>query len=237
MSFIQSRFSTSSLQANLDLYNKYVELYDTKSEYKNGPHLIFFRQFFFFFLDLDPINFEQLMNNLSKDFFIFFDNLFMSIRRKSPYYEPAMQYADDVTVFLTKAYQKDPIFFGCLHMFIKRLNQVDFDVVRGGHEYHNGFWYPSSREIKCFVSPLFQTQPEVHDSCVVYFKKFFTEFTAFKNQMGKISYLEWQDVFDTFHATFDDVHFLNLMEMTDEYFNKIELSNIANFTEKEEEKD
>lgn len=236
MSFIQSRVNTSSLQANLDLYNKYIELYDTKSSYKHGPHLIFFRQFFFFFLDIDPIHFEQLMNNLSKDFFIFFDNLYSSIGRKSPPHID-LQCTDDVTVFFTKAHEKDPIFFGCLHMLIKRLNQVDFSVVRDGGEYYNHFWWPHSREHRCFVSPIFKPQSDVQDNSFVYFKKFFIEFTAFQSQMGKISYMEWQEVFDTFHATFDDVHFLNLMEMTDEYFNKIELSNIANFTEKEDEED
>lgn len=223
MTILKYNIANPYVRDNLEIYKRYLEQHQNKCISYMGPqgeesfvrkYNIFFRKLYFYFLDLDPIRFDAFMRETSEDFYFFFLRIMNSCPSLS-YYEALnfLFYVDDVVVFFTRAYELHPDIFPLLLKLIRKLEPTDVSLEE------EGIWNDMSN---CdYIAPFLGKN--LVSSWENFFEKYFNEMNAFVNRMRKVSFNTWEDVFDSFRESFPNYHFLILMEMTDEYLNKIEL--------------
>lgn len=231
MTFIKHAIANQYVKENLDIYKRYLDKHqkiyienvgltdeDGNLEEKGFVNRtsIFFRKFYFYFLDFDPIQFDTFMRETSEDFYFFFIKIMRSYPTKHIPQEDAldfMSHADDVVVFFTRAYELHPDIFPLILQLIRKLEPTKISLDE------DGLW--NDRESGDYLNLFGGIY--AHPCWAHFFEKYFNEMNAFVNRMRKVSFHTWEDIFDSFRCAFPNYNFLILMEMTDEYLNKIEL--------------
>jgi hypothetical protein len=151
------------------------------------------------------------MQEYSSDFFTFF--CFLQAFLNCP--TDINSYVSDIVVLFTRLYQHHPNKWANCHQLIKHLILDERDP----------FWIPIHQTDNPVVILPTEKYKDEKDGTYSFFKSFNENFIYFINRMDTISFIEWQDVFDLFHKNFPKCHFLCLMEMTEEYFSKIDYMN------------
>ncbi len=233
MTFIKHAIANQYVKENLDIYKRYLDKHqkryienvgltdeDGNLEEKGFVNRtsIFFRKFYFYFLDFDPIRFDTFMRETSEDFYFFFIKIMRSYpsrfhKIRNEKVTDFLFHADDVVVFFTRAYELHPDIFPLLLNLIRKLEPTKI------YSKENDLW--NDMVNYDYISPF--RGKDLVSSWNNFFDKYFNEMNAFVNRMRKVSFHTWEDIFDSFRESFPDYHFLILMEMTDEYLNKIEL--------------
>lgn len=214
-------FSFSTLSENLKTYNKYYKDF-------SGLHACmddrFFRALFCFFLDLDSASYKSLLKEHGKIFYMFYKRIvFFNFRE-----EEVTPYIDNLVVMFAKIYQFAPEKWISMMSFIKNIHHKN-DVTRDCYLFES---VPNQNNPQTSIIPTSKYNEGNRVSS--FFKVFFEDFEYFIQRLDKISYQTWQDVFDMFFEAFPDTHFLCLMEMTEEYFSKIDYMNSLNTMQDDE---
>lgn len=221
-------FRFQSLDANLAIYDVlYTDFVDKFRDPIAKVNDSFFRSLFYYFLDLDSVTFSNLMHTHGEDFYRFFNRM-----NASSHYENSdshTPYIKDVVVLFTKIYEHLPETWHSVVALIRLLNEK-IPESSEGMGYQDSFWTCDGWDIDCrtsispiFSFPLNKDMNASENEAFAFYSKFQLEFQSFARRMDKIPFVVWADVFNTFYKYKNDSdHFLNLMEMTEEYFNKID---------------
>ena len=118
-----------------------------------------------------------------------------------------------MTLFFTRLFYHNPDRFRDVQLLIKSFACFPLES--------DGFWFDENHlnsipptERYTFDQPLSKV-----DSFYFFFLKMFEYFVL---RMEKVSFSSWWDVFNLFLKSFPDCHFLCLMEMTEEYLDKLD---------------